>query len=275
LSLILALSQYPFTLLLTFFRIAYHAWILHYIKRLDVFVKPDPLPNFASERDAKNTSEDMVHIGVKYIPEGFLESYARRRVEEFLYRRVDELGIEVVLIPVDPSESTRIFSQSPPATPGLRLAIDHASPVFYTSLLISPSPAHALLLDRVWNPSDENLFLSVFSSPLLSNEKPRSTLQSLRTHPIPHRLCIELPIPPVHPLDIHSNSIPTTLWVIICHLSTHIEHGIFVLFKARVVKGGEPWTIWDRAERKFSTQGPTQGIGVEKDLSWVGSVRRD
>jgi hypothetical protein len=237
-----------------------------------VFVKPDPLPNFASERDAKNTSEGMVHIGVKYIPEGVLESYARRRVEEFLYRRVHDLGVEVVLIPVDPSDSTHIFSRSPP--PGLRLAIEHTSPAFYTSLLISPSPAHALLLDRVWNPSDENLFLSVFSSLVLSNKKPRSLLQSLRTHPIPHKL-FELPIPPVHPLDIHSNSILSTLWVIIYHLSTHIEHGIFILFKARVVKGGEPWTIWERAERKFSAQGPTQENGVEKDLSWVGSVRRD
>lgn len=43
-TLLGAVARYPFALFLSFVRILYHAWILHYGKRLDVFPRPDPKP---------------------------------------------------------------------------------------------------------------------------------------------------------------------------------------------------------------------------------------
>lgn len=45
-SLLLSLLRQPFSLVLTLARVYYQAWVLHYVKRLDVFPRPEPYPRY-------------------------------------------------------------------------------------------------------------------------------------------------------------------------------------------------------------------------------------
>ncbi|KAJ7353291.1 hypothetical protein DFH08DRAFT_774239, partial [Mycena albidolilacea] len=170
-SLILTLSRAPFDLFLSFARIVYHAWILHYKKRLDVFIRPEPVPATWAAPNPNSDSLLPVEGGVRWLDEGPLEAYARRQVETFLRRRVDETGVPVSLVPGNPSLATRTFSPSSSANPNANtdagLTISYLSPRLYTILLLAPSPQHALLLgttERIFRASSATLFHATFSS---------------------------------------------------------------------------------------------------------------
>ncbi|CAA7262082.1 unnamed protein product [Cyclocybe aegerita] len=272
-SLLFAVIQAPFSLLLTLPRILYVAWVLHYTKKLDVFLRPPPRPA-TKDWDAgiSDTSSPSLAGGVKWLKEGTLEYFARRRVEGFLGRRVNETGIKVIFIAADPSIPQRTFSPSAP--PRSCLTISYLSSQIFTIFFLTPSAKHALLLgsdsEDIFHVSSRSLFLSVFStttkislpsspsSPRLS-PKPRPSypvwLQRTRCQNLPRTLASS--IPTTHFLD------SDTLWDwIVCAAAiyTHryldaLEKWLFTLARARIVEGQEPWLQWQRAAELAMSDG--------------------
>ncbi|KAI5887848.1 uncharacterized protein SCHCODRAFT_02073351 [Schizophyllum commune H4-8] len=288
-SLLRTLARAPFALLLPMARILYQAYILHYVKRLDVYIRPEPIYGAG---------------GVRWLKEGFLERRARLVLEEFLRKRAEELGTAVSLVPADPDGRTVTFYPDNQAgvpsqanAPGSHLEIRYLTPRFFMLMLAAPSAEHALLLgyetDCVIIPSSIDLFLRVFSSPLevstgslssespaglpssgslagsLSSEPPAEPLsfsQEIRLAPLPDS--ITLPIPAKHFSHPYGSS--TVITLLQLYLDA-LERRIFSLVGARVVPGDEPWLQWERAARVY------KGGRVERqrDALGLGSVRSD
>ncbi|KAI8990412.1 hypothetical protein BD414DRAFT_483556 [Trametes punicea] len=267
-ALLQALARYPLALFLSSARISYHAWILHYMKRLDVFPRPDPKPaargwGTPSGADGSEPPEEVARVygGVGWQSEGTLEAYARKVVERFLARRADELGIVISLMSGDPSVPLKSFF---PSGAGVRqdanadLSISYAAPRFFTTLLLAPSAGHMLLLGRaedLFRVNSEALFLQVFSQTAASSH---SYTQMLRTCLLPRRFTRSIPapadsgpsgrscIPHTHPLD-RDRPLLNALAVGTMHLVDHLEKAIFTILRARFVPGQEPWGRWERA----------------------------
>ncbi|KAJ7271020.1 hypothetical protein C8J57DRAFT_1065229 [Mycena rebaudengoi] len=261
-SLVSALSRAPFALFFSFARIVYVAWILHYKKRLDVFIRPEPLPP---------TTPTNVAGGVRWIDEGAFETYARRRVEAFLTKRVEQTHVPVTLVSANPSVPHRTFSPSEKPQDGEHLTISYLSPRFFTILLLCPSAEHALLLgcttERIFVPSSAALFLDAFSSP--SPTTRISHRQRMRSRPV--KRLLPLAIPPRHALDsdaLFSSVVSTAIiWTLL--FLDNLEAWIFRIARARPVKGLEPWKQWERAARAH------RGEDVTLRKIPAGSVRRD
>lgn len=248
LAVLHALARAPFALVLTLPRILYIAWILHYYKRLDVFLRPEPLP--ARKESGFDNNFLRSGGGIKWLAEGTLQSFARRRVEKFLARRVDETGIAVTLVSGDPSEAEISFKPSglDGSCPTLKIA--YLTPRFFSILFACPSSVHALLLgsdsEKLFFPSSRDLFRTVFHVDIPTGTK-HTFLQRLRAqtvHPALH-----LPIPQRHPLDTSSVfELLFSMIVLWMHIFLDaLEAWIFRMTRARVVKGQEPWLEWERA----------------------------
>lgn len=262
-SLLSALSRLPFALLLSFPRILYQAKILHYKKRLDVFIRPEPY-SVASVSDSKRLGG-----GIKWQNEGLLEQYTRGRVEYFLAHRADETGITIELVPSDPSLPRRIYAPSKISANNnhQHLTIHYLSPRFFTILFQSPSAAHAYLLggttERIFTANSVDLFLAVFSkddvapAPPSSFTSTLSIAQRIRIRPItPYLLSSpSLSVPSAHTFD-STDTVRQLLNVcVLCTLLflDNLEKWIFKLARARIVSGGEPWRQWQRAEEVSRT----------------------
>ena len=262
-SLLKALTHLPFALFLSLPRILYQANILHYTKRLDVFIRPEPFPG---------------GDGVKWQDEGILERYARRRVENYLEGMVNEIGVRVELISGDRAVPRKVFGDG-----GQKLVIEYVAARFFTILFQAPSAAHAILLGRsegIFTVNSPDLFLTVFS-PSSYSDPSLSFAQKIRLHPLPSHLVQSHPttsnplpspflIPPIHPLD--PTPFRQTLNVLVLLtllLLEKLEKWIFKLSKARLVDGDEPWEAWGRAGKVWEN-----GEGVKK-FTGLGSVRRD
>ncbi|TRM63282.1 hypothetical protein BD626DRAFT_557691 [Schizophyllum amplum] len=232
-ALLRTLARAPFALLLSMARISYQAWILHYAKRLD---------------------------------EGMLERQARRVLERFLHRRVEELGVAVSLVPADPDDRTRTFCPTKPSASLLEVC--YLTPRFFTLMLAAPSAEHALLVghqtEHIFTPSSTELFIRVFASPTVSGSL--SLGQRIRRRAIPRSL--DLPIPTRHFLE--TEWLATTLAAVQVLLDD-VERRMFSLVRARVVPGDEPWLQWDRAAEVH------RGGEVlkQQDVLGVGSVRNN
>ncbi|KAI0632927.1 hypothetical protein C8Q77DRAFT_1175724, partial [Trametes polyzona] len=252
-SLLHALARYPFALLLSFARILYHAWILHYVKRLDVFPRPDPkpaTPGFLPSSSDDSTTE-RVYGGVGWQPEGALEAYSRQLVERFLARRSEELGLTIDLISGDPSVPRHVFAPSGGNAHDEEdtLTIHYAAPRFFSTLLLAPSPEHMLLVGRtedLFRASSDSLFAQVFSPTPSSST--RSFTQRVRTSLLPSTFMTisHSPLPGKHPLD-RDRPLMNVLVICTMHLLDHLEKTIFGLLRARFVPGLEPWRRWERA----------------------------
>ncbi|KAF9480298.1 hypothetical protein BDN70DRAFT_833053 [Pholiota conissans] len=257
LSLLLALVKAPFALLLTLPRILYVAWILHYVKRLDVYLRPDPLPSTDEwdTSDSRKPQNVPVSLGLKWLDEGALERFARLRIQTFLRRRTEELGVRVTLVSANPQDPNPSFAPST-TKPEKELIIWYTSSKFFTVLFLCPSAAHSLLLgcdtEKIFRVSSRDVFLNVFSTSSVSNQS--SILQHLRSRHLPKSL--NFPVPAVHFLD-EPRSWRTTLSsaavISANQLLDWVEKSIFGLVKARVVEGQEPWTMWDRAEARWKS----------------------
>ncbi|KAL5520454.1 hypothetical protein ACEPAG_9678 [Sanghuangporus baumii] len=194
-NLLAALAKYPFTLLLSFPRIAWQAFHLHYALRLDVYARPEPravdpaLEIAFSEvseameiKDGLKTMRNEVQRkdgelgvggGLGWQSEGMLERFARRRVERFLRIRAWETGVKIRLVSTNPGYGNKVYVPYAPTTSAREreqeLTILTRSARAFLLILTSPSPAHALLLardaERLMAVSDEKLFLEVFSLP--------------------------------------------------------------------------------------------------------------
>ncbi|KAI9058807.1 hypothetical protein FKP32DRAFT_1597132 [Trametes sanguinea] len=264
-GLVTTLARYPVALLLSFVRILYHAWILHYRKRLDVFPRPDPKPAalgwgmFSPEERDGEKAAHRVYGGAGWQPEGIWETYARGVVERFLWRRANELSIVVSLVSGDPSVPPRTFR--PSSTEERKdartdLAIHYAAPRFFTTLLLAPSAEHMLLLGRVeglFRVNSESLFLQAFSSSPPTQSSPHSMTQRLRVCLVPQRFLKatgkaseEGNTPHAHPLD-DDRPIFNALAICALHLADRLEKSAFTLLRARFVPGLEPWGRWERA----------------------------
>ncbi|KAJ7660420.1 hypothetical protein B0H14DRAFT_3910266 [Mycena olivaceomarginata] len=86
------------------------------VKRLDVFIRPEPVPATWTAPNSNSNSLLPVEGGVRWLDEGPIEAYARRQVEAFLRRRVDETGVPVSLVPGNPSSPPAPSPQALPRT---------------------------------------------------------------------------------------------------------------------------------------------------------------
>lgn len=314
-------------------RILYNAWILHYVKNLDVFLRPDPRPAIpawspsealASAQSAEDSNGDLDSVahpqvrvlekdngaytlsldlsnsgkqhvagGVGWQPESSAEAFARARVADFLVRRVQELGVEVVFVPANPAIPRRHFKPTrfiqdeklDADKKGGKLVVSHMSATVWTSLWASPSAEHALKVgekEGQFVVNDRELFLQVFSAASSDSSSPSSKeltyAQRLRASQIPSTSpLIALPVPSSHPIDASVSTwtyILTlyTLWTsFFFDYLTELAYGVF---GARFVKGQEPWgwRVWERVGEKGSRMGEYLEGNVHEEGYIVGSV---
>ena len=271
-SLLLTLFHQPFILFLSLMRISYQAAKLHYLRRLDVYARPEPVAPDASVEKALGPSSNLYQpgnglgFGVGWQPEGWIHRTAKQRVCAFLEERVKDLKVTVELIPANSTEQRRTYHAATPGTS--TLSIYYRSPIFFVLLLVLPSATHTLLLgsksDRLFTVSDEAVFLELF--------EPRphtriSTTQKIR------RWCLptsspprNLSSPPVHVLDREGVFDLEAAAITIGYYSTKwLETSLYRLFKTRFVSGEEPWNGWERVRRGQARAKP----------AGIGSVRRD
>jgi hypothetical protein len=258
-NLIYSLVTQPFVLLLSMPRILYHAWILHYVKRLCVYVRPEPHPAGQSWVTTVPKSG-----GIGWQPETWMEKFARARVEEFLRQRVFDTGISVALISANPSILPWECHVDHPGGAEL-LTIGYMSSSFFVALFTAPSLPHALALchsSKLCFVSSQDLFHKVLLSTAgrkdgRINDASRTISQRLRVLQLPSSLRYSGPgpdhptIPNTHPLDPQK----TTSWkyahsivvLIISYLAGALEKNVYRLTNVEFVPGDEPWCAWERA----------------------------
>jgi len=281
-ALLLALAKAPFSLLLTMPRILFMAWKLHYQKRLDVFLRPEPLPGVKdwTGRMASGALDFVNNVpgGVKWLGEGLIDRFARGRVELFLQRRVRDTGIQVRLVAADPSIRERIFS--PPVPVSAHLTISYLSSRCFTILFLSPSAQHALLLgadtEKIFTVSSPELFLSIFSAPASSKFHP-GILQCARCRALPPSMALE--IPPFHFMDTNGviDRLVSGCMIFLHRILDSVERWVFSITHARVVQGQEPWMQWERAAAVLdgnSKQTTERSVRRTLPNTVLGSVRR-
>ena len=259
------LSQYPLALFLSFVRILYHAWLLHYVKGMDVYPRPDPKPatphwDSPSSRlvpgqggDGEAQITPRVYGGIGWQDEGLVEAYARRITEDFFARRAEDLHMDVTLVSGDPLVPGRTFSPSAAGGEGdgarEQLIIHYTAPRFFTTLLLAPSAEHLLLLghtDDLFRLSSDELFIRMYSVPPAVGSF-TSWTQQLRASQLPRRFVSAATIPPQHPLDSNSRRVLNACAVCLLHFLDVLEKNVFTLVRARFVPGTEPWRRWERA----------------------------
>ncbi|PIL25962.1 hypothetical protein GSI_11716 [Ganoderma sinense ZZ0214-1] len=262
-----ALMKYPLALFLSFVRILYHAYLLHYVKGLDVFPRPDPKPaaphwGSLTSRSIPGQGEHRkaqivprVYGGIGWQDEGPVEAYARRITEDFFARRAEELRMDITLVSGDPSVPDLTFSPWAPPTADDQdaareeLIIHYTAPRFFTTLLLAPTAEHLLLLrrtDDLFRVSSDELFVRMFSV-VPPADIAVSWTQQLRTSLLPRRFVSAVPITPRHPLDSNSPRLLTSFAVCLLHFADAVEKNVFTLLRARFVPGTEPWRRWERA----------------------------
>jgi hypothetical protein len=199
-AVIMSLLKAPFILLLTFPRIAYQAFRLHFHKRLDVYGKPEPV---ASELDTERSlgpdwnavemrsldgaaamaSPEATKGGtIGWRPPSPLDFHARRLTIHFLSSSLlshrmsqfnsthppDQSISSVQLISSQLGEPVETFEFGLYPNPtGRTVKIYFRSPRFFSVMLQSPSPQHTLLFgslgERLFRTSDADGFCEVFA----------------------------------------------------------------------------------------------------------------
>lgn len=271
-ALIKQLAAFPLGLLLSFPRIVYHAYILHYIKRLDVFIRPepravDPVVESSLGKLRNSTYEEGHAGGVHWLPEGFVNGVIRRAFEKFMEKRAKETGIDISVHSTDPAVAPKWFTSDVKSSGSRKLSITYRNQDFFSIMLTSPSMDYALLTgqdtEHMFQTSDKSLFLEV------CDWSPRRSSQTLyeRSAYFLRRQIISKNLPTSssnHPLDssFSHSLVPVLLLTVIYVLST-LEKAVFMVTKARFVRGDEPWGIWDRVGKSLDP--------IDK----LGSVRRE
>ncbi|KAJ1019041.1 hypothetical protein NDA18_006192 [Ustilago nuda] len=198
-TLYAALMRQPFDLFLTFVRILYEAARLHFVRRLDVFGRPDmiqvpeasplsafdgvglppPLNQIQPHRSEADKNDER-SLGLMYPEPGWAEITAKKYMEEMIRKRVQALE-------ADKGEewSVRVESTDP-ADPGLHIALDKMrdekvrqlvlytrSYGVYVDLMTHQPPSLALLLGSVvgrrWGVNSMDAFHSFFPSVSLAD----------------------------------------------------------------------------------------------------------
>ena len=298
-SLCLSLLWTPFALFLTLPRIAYEAFRLHYLRRLDVYQRPEPVAASSSTElslpDAWNRAErsDLSKGGtIGWRPPTWAEEWARRRFITYVTSRAlladKERKIRVELISTRASEVMDCIPlHSPSVTVDRKpsdesklasldehiLRITYRAPRFFTLLVLSSSPQHALLAgslgDHLFSTSDDALFCKLLSPPISMTQswngsvffrkcaawiRDKWSFQGNlvdREHEDSSVLnALDYP----GTIKAYSALIPVLFTL---YLTDWFERRILTLVNARFVPGDEPWNMWQRAQ--FS-----QGQGEER-----------
>ncbi|SYW75695.1 uncharacterized protein UBRO2_00850 [Ustilago bromivora] len=198
-TLYAALMRQPLDLFLTFVRILYEAARLHFVRRLDVFGRPDmvqvpeasplsafdgvglppPLNQIQPHRSEADKNDER-SVGLMYPEPGWAEITAKKYMEEMIRKRVQALEAEK-----GEEWSVRVESTDP-ADPGLHIASDKMGDekvrqlVLYTrsygvyvDLMTHQPPSLALLLGSVvgrrWGVNSMDAFDSFFPSGSLAD----------------------------------------------------------------------------------------------------------
>ncbi|KAG8725521.1 hypothetical protein FRC09_013760 [Ceratobasidium sp. 395] len=279
-------------LLLTAFRIVYHAGRLHYQRGLAVFARPEPVAGVGREwvertlggvwNDVQPTTarEDEKIIGgaIGWQAESSTERWARERFEARFGAIAAKAGLRVQIVSVDPSIPVYTMG-SAPRDDGKRdqeLVICYRSPRTWTSMLLAPTAQHALELgsqaEKWFVVSDDQLFISLWDkASLVADRRPKwilALVDAIRrrlTHiPATTPTSVSLPLPPYspHPFDSPA-SIALPFHVCLLYLTFHMERIIFGFTRARFVQGESPWRVWDRVGREARIG--AGGIGSVKE----------
>lgn len=238
------------------YRITYEAWVLHYVKRLAIYPRPDP----------HATSGQDVGVGIGWLSEGLLERFARIIIEGYLTKQARDSDMTIELVSTVPGVPIIRFEHSylPTDDKILKLTIEYTSPRFFLELIQAPSPRHALILCETEIPepivrvSDRELFLQVFSTVDTSSEVPRSLTQRIRALVVP---LSTIPIPSSQPIDSDPRSFVLVSMALVLNL---LERWVYTVMRVRFVDGREPWRKWERVGRDEPVR--------ELVESFVGSV---
>jgi hypothetical protein len=281
-NIIKMLAKRPLTLFSTMPRILYQAWILQFVKRLDVFPRPEP-HTFDYLKQSDPAHEAVPGGGVIWQEETYFESFARRRVITYLAGRVRETGISLLLIPSNPNIAVTDIPAHRSNTTSDRLRITYLSPRFFTIIFMCPSAEHTLLFGKdsegLFEVSSTDLFNIIFS-PVVETRTRLSllqeTLQSFRRTRVPDTVTITSPI--VHILDGNrsvTNLITSMLVLWSLAFLEYAEKSIFQVTGSRYVEGQEPWNAWERAAGVYSNKKNCNNGNEKAPSILYGSVRRD
>ncbi|ODN80998.1 hypothetical protein L202_03107 [Cryptococcus amylolentus CBS 6039] len=268
------LTRWPGALLLVSARTKWEAYKLHYRHKLALYPKPEPRCPFSAGHFNPPEPEHgkAVGYGLQGRPLSDEEKKARRVVEEWVKRRVKELGVRLEVVFAYEREALSVGE-------GRVLSVKTADPVFFTNLLMAPSPRHFLFLafERLTVVSDASLFVEMFEAPegvaesLLSrwtrsvHSRHLAYLTSTTTLPPPASLPPPVAIPPHFTASLSTYSqlsclrIVSSTWV-----SERLVEWVFDLLGGTFLKGHEPWgwALWDRAARRAAGE---QGVDVIED----------
>ena len=285
-SLIRQLTFAPLPLLSTYARVSYQAVLLHFKRRLDVFPRPEPVSKLREHEEALGQDSNPVQTPLRPISGSIghqnsstIERWAARRTLRFLQLKTEQSNRRVIIISSHPAVPSYTSSSAADKVASPPLTILVWSPAFFTTLLLAPSPLHALLLgskaEKLVSVSSTEDFLEVFS-PFPRAVRPSHRLrelllncaQRLRLRLVPLHVLDEHPLPPVsystNPLDSVGPSAPIFLAILGLFLLQRVERIVFEISGARFVSGLEPWNGWKRLE----------SIDPRAAVGGLGSVRR-
>ncbi|KAF5389097.1 hypothetical protein D9757_004910 [Collybiopsis confluens] len=195
-DVLFTLMLLPLSLFLSFSRILYQAWVLHYRKRnmendhydLKVYLRPEPflpVPAYTSPPPGNEMKTRLfpaagAGITTRRLSSGFFASRARQYVKEFLRTRVEledgKLGV-VLVEPEALGDQEEWFLPSDwKEEAGRTLRITLLTPVFFELLLTAPGPGLVLLAGGVIDPSKVEGRPTIYSTILDTDRGPNDIM---------------------------------------------------------------------------------------------------
>lgn len=253
-NMLRTVASAPFAWLLTFCRILSQAYVLHYVKGLDVYQRPEPFGRpevesmIARPRNPIQDVSASPNNSIVWLPPSWVDAYAQRCVERHLSQRVRELGIAVELRSSRPSQPPVVFEPASGTVCAERLVIWYRAFRFFSVILETPSPEIALKLgigaEKTFSVSSPELFTRVFDppSPTCRSSTAARVSEWLRRRSVPAEWrpgCRQ-----AHALDRTSSplrNLAVLLWI---SFARQLERVVFQLLHARFQAGDEPWVTW-------------------------------
>ncbi|WVF65406.1 hypothetical protein IAT40_000133 [Kwoniella sp. CBS 6097] len=268
------LAKWPFTLLSVLLRTYYQAYRLHYLKRLAVYARPE-IRAKGSENLYNSPGDDPGAAGVdlQKQDDSWIEAKAKRVIIRWAVDRAKQVGYDLEVNFSDRREtfSTSVFegdSQKKEDT----LVIHTADSLFFTNLIIAPSPQHMLAIatERITAISSDTQFMNFFSPPSTSSSSADNDIDMISHFTAKWRNKYWLnqyaqsklaPLPSIPPLSSAHFSASSkaftqreridiariTFWYVFGELS---EQTIFDWISARFVPDQEPWKMWERSMKR-------------------------
>ncbi|WWC91056.1 uncharacterized protein L201_005997 [Kwoniella dendrophila CBS 6074] len=278
------LFKWPATLLLVDARTFWQAYKLHYRGKLSVFPRPEHKQEGSSELfNPPEKDQYNIGSGLQRQPISWVEQKSRVLVEKWSKQRVNHTGIglevnfqyereNLLILPSHASEkdiSHKLNGYSNGHAQSSKVVITTSDPLFFTNLLLSPSPEHSLILfkERLTEVSFKERFLEFFKPQTSKNTNDEidndiiTRLSELRRtnywlYLYSYSMYTPLPsIPPLkqkHFLNVGGilnlkDKLDLLRIIFWFTFQEYSEHYWFTLLNAKFVKGSEPWTVWERS----------------------------